>query len=226
MEKLLQEIKEDIEFIYKVDPIFENVTDCMINDKTYNLLIKKRKFVIDNCENEGLISRVLLYELEEENGISVYFSDKFKKRFKKYDPRKIGIKRENFPLIRAMIEEMDHLVFTCYLSQEEREIKHFDMELQANVTKYVLGSSMFSLKQGTFPNLSVESRPVLKNLLFYLDFLIEDPKAKSNYERAAVVGRAYSHHLDKIDSCFKRLSTLREFYRMDPDVKKMHIMQL
>ena len=84
-----------------------------------------------------------------------------------------------------------------------------------------LGGGALKLSQFLKKHSAVKSLYVID--VFDLDFDHLKDEVREMYEYAEVLGRAYSNHLDKIKGEYRKMQTLREFYRMDPNSKVRYI---
>jgi len=202
-------VKTIIEKSYRIESEIDDVNDYLINDALYD----HYKDSIVAKVNYSDDAQVIVFNEDETTFLGIYFSDDFRQRFEKNNPRSNGISSDNIDLLRIVIEEVDHLIKLEYHINNERQVSLLELELQANVTKYLGLVAMIAIQEGTFPHIRESLKRDLKDYLFNVGYAEEDPEVKKRYELADVMGRAFVESLDDIRDTYTRAHELRSFYR-------------
>ena len=209
MHLLVNRVKTIIEKSYRIETEIDDVNDYIINDALYD----HYKDDIVAKVNYSDDAQVIVFSEGEDDFLGLYFSDDFRQRFEKDNPRRKGITSDNVDLLRILIEEVDHLLKLEYHINHERQVSLLELELQANVTKYLGLVAMIAIQEGTFPKSRESLKLGLRDYLFNIDYAEEDLEVRRRYELADHLGRAFIETLDDITDTYARTQELRTFYR-------------
>jgi len=216
---LIKELQKKIEKTYALDTGITNIEQYIIGDKGYEEFYANEE--IRTVVNSHSGARVLLREAEDALKVSIYYPDALIRKLEDNDPR-LGIHDENIDLCASFIEELDHFLFIAQNYKSNRPFSLLELELQANVTKYLVLKYFIALQNRSL-RLSKFDREYIRHHLFYKrKFDIEDTLERKRYEDAGKFGMMYTEQIDLL-SHEERLRDLRQFSRMTCPSKIRHI---
>lgn len=215
MQILLNNIKRIIENCYKIDSGIDDVNRFLVKEDTYKRLEDQIITKVDYNDD----ARVFLVEDGEDIKLGLYFSEDFKKRFEENNPRVKGISDSNLNLFSILVEEVDHFVMLAYSAHNEKPVSLLELELQANITKYLVLRALVALQQNTFPKIRPHAVQSLKELVFECKYDEQDPDIQFRYENAARLAKAFISYFESIKNPYRKTTKLREFYRLSPQSK-------
>lgn len=189
-----------------------------------------RDFVIsENCpifeEGEGALRRRMAEKLllvQEENNLDValYLDASVVERLERIDPQRY-LGRRNLEDFCTVLEGISHFLYIVYNASRDRSITLLEMELQAEVDKYV-GARLLLDHQG-----STQRRRYLLQNLFENFALLEglDQAEQQRYVNANRFAVQYCYQLDRRYSVADAhyLGELRSFYRANQPRKLSRI---
>jgi len=216
---LIKELQKKIEKTYALDTGITNIEQYIIGDKGYEEFYAKEE--IRTVVNSHSGARVLLRDAGDTLKVSIYYPDSLIRELEDNDPR-LGIHDENIDLCASFIEELDHFLFIAQNYKSNRPFSLLELELQANVTKYLVLKYFIALQSRSL-KLSKFDREYIRHHLFYKrKFDIEDTLERKRYEDAGKFGMMYTEQIDRL-SHEERLRDLRRFSRMTCPSKIKHI---
>ncbi len=216
---LIKELQRKIEKTYVLDTGITNIEQYIVGDRGYKEFYAKEK--IRTVVNSHSGARVLIRDTGDTLKVSIYYPDALIRELEDNDPR-LGIHDENIDLCASFVEELDHFLFIAQNYKLNRPFSLFELELQANVTKYLVIKYFIALQKKSL-KLSKFDREYVRHHLFYKrKFDIEDTSEKKRYEDAGKFGMMYTNHIDLL-SHEERLRDLRQFSRMSCPSKIRHI---
>jgi len=215
---MLTSIQQEIENIYQIKCSF-SVDDFLLDEKERSKYSKKFSWL--NNSDETLLIR------QNENSIDVGLL---------LDPKLLDWSRnlnwreiknpigtndcspsKLFNKLGSLVEGVSHFVYFLWKAEREQSLTQLELELQAEIDKFLLFSQTIHPKH-------------LGNLI---DSLYEEsewiptlsPEEKSRYETSAKLAFKYCHHLRKTyfhsDQTHAIYSEIRAFYRMS-QTEKIH----
>ena len=216
---LIKELQKKIEKTYALDTGITNIEQYIIGDKGYEEFYAKEE--IRTVVNSHSGARVLLRDAGDTLKVSIYYPDSLIRELEDNDPR-LGIHDENIDLCASFIEELDHFLFIAQNYKSNRPFSLLELELQANVTKYLVLKYFIALQSRSL-KLSKFDREYIRHHLFYKrQFDVEDTTERKRYEDAGKFGMMYTEQIDRL-SHEERLRDLRRFSRMTCPSKIKHI---
>jgi hypothetical protein len=140
----------------------------------------------------------------------IYYPDELIETLERQPPQH-GLCEDNVDAFSTLVEELDHLLLIVLRRRQARSVSLFELELQANVTKYLVLSRFLAAGR---PRLAASERAWLRHHLFEKGrFVDDDPEIIERYTQAARCGVKF---LDRLpDSPRKRLRLLRRFHDAD-----------
>ena len=216
---LIKELQKKIEKTYALDTGITNIEQYIIGDKGYEEFYAKEE--IRTVVNSHSGAKVLLRNAGDTLKVSIYYPDALIRELEDNDPR-LGIHDENIDLCASFVEELDHFLFIAQNYKSNRPFSLLELELQANVTKYLVLKYFIALQSRSL-KLSKFDREYIRHHLFYKrQFDVEDTTERKRYEDAGKFGMIYTEQIDLL-SHEERLRDLRRFSRMTCPSKIKHI---
>jgi hypothetical protein len=216
---LINELQKKIEKTYALDTGITNIEQYIIGDKGYEEFYAKEKIRTVVHSQSG--ARVLIRDAGDALKVSIYYPDALIRELEDNDPR-LGIHDENIDLCASFVEELDHFLFIARNYKLNRPFSLLELELQANVTKYLVLKYFVALQNRSL-KLSEFDREYIRHHLFYKrNFDIENISERKRYEDAGKFGMIYTKQIDLL-SHEERLRDLRRFSRMTCPSKIKHI---
>ena len=216
---LIKELQKKIEKTYALDTGITNIEQYIIGDKGYEEFYANEE--IRTVVNSRSGARVLIRDAGDTLKVSIYYPDALIRELENNDPR-LGIHDDNIDLCASFVEELDHFLFIAQNYKSNRPFSLLELELQANVTKYLVLKYFVALQNRSL-KLSKFDREYIRHHLFYKrKFDVEDPSERKRYEDAGKFGMMYTKHIDHL-SHEERLRDLRQFSRMTCPSKIRHI---
>ena len=216
---LIKELQKKIEKTYALDTGITNIEQYIIGDKGYEEFYAKEE--IRTVVNSHSGARVLLRDAGDTLKVSIYYPEALIRELEDNDPR-LGIHDENIDLCASFVEELDHFLFIAQNYKSNRPFSLLELELQANVTKYLVLKYFIALQSRSL-KLSKFDREYIRHHLFYKrQFDVEDTTERKRYEDAGKFGMMYTEQIDLL-SHEERLRDLRRFSRMTCPSKIRHI---
>ncbi|MBD3248856.1 hypothetical protein GF336_02310 [Candidatus Woesearchaeota archaeon] len=203
--QLLNNIKNMIETCYKVDSGIDDISDFIIGDDKLDNL---KPLAINKVDTYSGEASVLSNFDVEKPLLSIYLSDPLQKRI-----RQRPLKLED---IETVSEEIDHAVFIAYSLDYKKPMSLMEIELQGNITKYLMMKAVVAGEEGTFPGIRKSLERQIYNNIFRARFNEKDPEINQRYENAKKLARGFIDKFKKIDEPYERKTALREFYRLSP----------
>ncbi len=217
---MLEELQRKIEKTYALDTGITNIEQFVVGNIGYTKFYEKEEIrtVINNNHSW---SRVFIRDVGETLKVSIYYPDNLIRILENNDPR-LGIHDNNIDACATFVEELDHFLFIVQNFKSNRPFSLLELELQANVTKYLVLKYFVAL-QNKSVRLANSDREYIRHHLFYKrKYNIEDISERKRYEDARVFGLIYTKYIDLL-SHEDRLRDLRQFSRMTCTSKIRHI---
>ncbi len=197
--ELAVHVQRRLESLYDLDPEAP-VTDFLIPDD-------------EAVSLPGGGSRTLVTQEGDEVSLGVVFEKAVGEHLTRADPR-VHLDASNLGSFSTLTEEVSHFLFLLYRARRERPVTQLELELQAEVDKYLTAAFFLGLQ-----NEGAVSRH-LRHLLFRSYHLIEglSPERAERYRAASRLADRYCGHLERQFLRRSRVSDLareaRRFYRL------------
>jgi hypothetical protein len=136
-------------------------------------------------------SRTLVKEDGGEISVGVVFDEATARRLRARDPR-VRLDADNLGPFATATEEVSHFVYVMFCADAERSVTQLELELQAEVDKYLTAVSYFSLQhEGAVA-------PGLREALFRRYHLVEGltPERAERYHAASRLADRYCGWLE------------------------------
>jgi hypothetical protein len=201
-------------------PLLERV--CGLIERTYQLgagLPDPAPFVIGDAGIACLYGipperrrpMLLVRSSRDAHHIRVYYPDRLIENLERHDPSR-GLSRHNLRDFVAFVEEIDHLLVLVACIRRGRKVPAVELELHANVTKFLVASLFLARTVGT-TRLTGEQKSALRwELLERGDYGSEDPELRQRYLDARRHAIRFLGRLESLDPA-DRPSLLRRFSR-------------
>ena len=197
--ELAVDVQRRLEAFYALDPVAP-VTDYLIPPSEVAHL-------------PGGGSRTLVAQEGDEVSVGVVLDEATGAHLERADPRQ-RLDSSNLGSFSTLAEEVSHFLYLLFRARFERPVTQLELELQAEVDKYL--SALFLLSLQNEGAVSME----LRRLLFDLYRLVEGLSAESaaRYHEASRLARRYCGWLDSRFLRSRRLGELareaRRFWRL------------
>jgi len=220
---LINELQRKIEKTYALETGITNIEKFIIGDKGYKefYLHEQIRTVIHN-NSSG--SRVFIRDVGDILKVSIYYPDKLIKVLEENDPR-TGLHDDNIDECASFVEELDHFLFIAQNFKQNRPFSLLELELQANVTKYLVLKYFIALQNQSIRLREFDKEYLRYHLFYKRKYDVDDPSERKRYEDAKVLGISYTRHIDFL-SQEGRLRDLRQFSRMSCPSKIKHILSM
>lgn len=208
--KLINKIQSHIHAIYGIN-VGEEAADYLIGESELSSLlpanqrtiIPRELFLVNPCPQEDTLE------------IALFFDENLKKNLTENDPL-TNLNGENISDFCTVIEGVSHFVYYLHKASLEHDITELEMELQAEIDKFVLLSF--------FAEASHHEKHKILDLLFEDYFLVQDlkPEQAERYETATQLARKYCYELLKRFKSTNPAELIREirlFYPLRQDQK-------
>jgi hypothetical protein len=198
---LINELQRKIEKTYALDTGITNIEQYIIGDKGYKEFYAKEEIVTVVKSHSG--AKVLIRDAGDTLKVSIYYPDE---------------------LIRELEdnEELDHFLFIAQNYKQHRPFSLLELELQANVTKYLILKYFVALQNKSLKLSKFDKEYIRYHLFYKRKYDIEDASERKRYEDAGKFGMIYTKYIDLL-SQEDRLRDLRQFSRMTCPSKIRHI---
>ncbi len=204
---LLEAIRGLIERTYAMRSGLAEIGPFVIGDQGLRTLYEAREVADIGTATEG--AKTLVRETADGVAACVYFPDEMIRQLEAYPPTR-GLGEENLDAFAAFVEEIDHLLVIAERSLGRRPVSLFELELHADVSKYMVLARFLAGRPGT---LDERHRIWLRRRLFDSSRVDDDdPSSRERYRDAS---RWAVRMLDGLDALEprRRLGFLRRFHR-------------
>ncbi len=214
---MLSLVQRGLERMYRIDTSLD-VTDFVIDARTRDALKVAR------APREQL----LVAERDGELELGLFVDEKALANLARNDPRERldGANLQDFLLT---VEGVSHFVYVAWRAQQERPVSALELELQAEVDKYV--TCLLTLLTQTAPHQAGGLRAGLRDRLF-CRFELEPDLDGEERDRYLVANSNAKSYAKSLDARFvargglaDMLDELRRFYRLGVNDKIAHIAQ-
>ena len=216
---LIKELQRKIEKTYALNTGITNIEQYIIGDKGYEEFYAKEK--IRTVVNSHSGAKVLIRDAGETLKVSIYYPDELIRELESNDPR-LSLHDGNVDLCASFVEELDHFLFIAQNYKQNRPFSLLELELQANVTKYLVLKYFIALQNKSVKLSNFDKEYIRYHLFYKRKYDIEDTSERKRYEDAVKFGMMYTKHIDLLPQ-EDRLRDLRQFSRMTCPSKIRHI---
>ncbi len=215
---LLNKLQTHLEFIYEIQTQ-HRVHDFVTHDA--NLAS-----ILDTSDNPRDLPEKLLIRQDGENlDVALYLDEQIVRRLEKLDPT-AQLNNENIHDFWVALEGISHFVYLTYNAEYQRAVSLFELELQAEVDKYILSAYLLG-RQGN----SVIPESLHYHLYHNADF---DQRLRQHELQRYYMANELAGKFSAFIACCirKRIAsseianTLRRFYRLSHHQKIRNIIQL
>ena len=216
---LIKELQRKIEKTYALNTGITNIEQYIIGDKGYEEFYAKEKIRMVVNSHSG--AKVLIRDAGETLKVSIYYPDELIRELESNDPR-LSLHDGNVDLCASFVEELDHFLFIAQNYKQNRPFSLLELELQANVTKYLVLKYFIALQNKSIKLSKFDKEYIRYHLFYKRKYDIEDTSERKRYEDAVKFGMMYTKHIDLLPQ-EDRLRDLRQFSRMTCPSKIRHI---
>lgn len=202
---VLERLQRGLERMYRIDTQLA-IRDFVIGDEARQLLGVQR----------SPREQLLVSEREGDLELGVFVDDTVLTNLSRHDPGE-RLHEGNFGDFLLAVEGVSHFVYVAWCARAERQVSALELELQAEVDKYVTCLLMLGLEP--------QRSGVLRRRL-YREFAFEedlDDDERNRYQAANENAHRYSASLERRYVRGRRvtdmLRELRRFYRMSLPAK-------
>ncbi|ODS31898.1 MAG: hypothetical protein SCARUB_02978 [Candidatus Scalindua rubra] len=216
---LIKELQRKIEKTYALDTGITNIEQYIIGDRGYRELYAKEE--IRTVVNSHSGAKVFIRDAGHALKVNIYYPDELIRELENNDPR-LGLHDDNIDVCASFIEELDHFLFIAQNYKLNRPFSLLELELQANVTKYLVLKYFIALQNKSIKLSKFDKEYIRYHLFYKRKYDIEDTSERKRYEDAGTFGMLYTKYIDLLPQ-EDRLRDLRQFSRMTCPSKIRHI---
>ena len=161
-------------------------------------------------------ARVLVHDNPDGLAAHIYYPDLLIRRLEEAPPMQ-GLCDRNVDDFATFVEELDHFLFLAERVRLKRPVSLLELELQANVTKYLVCALFLAGSGGRRPRggamlAEEERRWLLYHLFEKIEFAEPDPLVRARYRDALRFARRFLDRLDRLPLASDRVARLRAFH--------------
>jgi hypothetical protein len=198
---LLHQLAGLIERTYDIAPGIEDYASYVIGDDGY-----RRRWMAQLEAVEPHSARMLVRENGRDLHAAIYYPNELICELEQ-EPPQHGLSEKNVDAFATFVEELDHLLLLAWRRLQRRPVSQFELELQANVTKYLVLQRFLSANG----RLDESKRQWLHHHLFEkAEFSDENVKIRRRYEEASRSAVKFLRTLPVLAT--SRIRLLRRFY--------------
>jgi hypothetical protein len=207
---LLETLQGLLERTYRMRTGVRDVGRFVIGDAGYRRLYRETR-VRTAAASDGSGAKTLIRETAQGVRACVYLPDRLVRTLESYPPQH-GLCELNVDPFATLVEELDHLLVIAERARDERETSLFELELHANVSKYLVLSRFLA---GRFREpLPTPRKLWLRHHLFEkVEYCDEDPGVRERYREAAHYAVGLIDGLAPMQP-EERVEALRDFHRL------------
>jgi hypothetical protein len=187
------------------------VNDFLITDRWLATVLGGQQRPVDE--------ELLIQEGDGEAAVSLYLAEELVARLEANDPVET-LSSDNLADFWTAFEGVSHFVYFAYKTSQDRSVTRLEMELQAEVDKFITTALLLRQQDGRLPD-------GLHRWLFDLPRLADDLDAEQaeRYERANHYAARYCRRIwpQLVNDSQGLTRELRRFYRLPRENKIGHI---
>jgi len=215
---LLNKLQTHLEHIYEIQSQ-HRVHDFVIHDA---MLAAQ----LDNSDNPRELPEKLLIHQDGDNiDVALYLDEQLIQRLEHLDPT-AQLTDDNIHDFWVALEGISHFVYFTYNAEYERSVSLFELELQAEVDKYILSAYLLG-QQGS------EAMPESLHYHLYRNAAFDQRLQPHEFQRYYQANELAGKFTAFIAYCInhriaspKIANTLRRFYRLSHHQKIRNILQI
>jgi hypothetical protein len=165
--------------------------------------------------------KLLIAEAEGEAEVALYLEHELLERLGRHDPL-VRLDADNLADFWSALEGVSHFVYYAYNAEREKSVTLFELELQAEVDKFVATTALLATQSGRAPR-------GLHGWLFDLPVL-DERLNEAERERYRLANRYAGKYCRRLVEALRRgpgeegvQRELRRFYRLSQSSKLSHI---
>lgn len=193
---------------YRVRGVPDELSPFVIGDRGLARLYRSDPRVREVEDSFGCGAKTLVRDTPAGVAACIYFPDEMIRRLEHYPPQR-GLNPWNFDAFATFVEEIDHLVVLAARESAHRPVSLFELELHANVSKYLVVGRFLAGGRPVDPGQRVE---LMRRLFDEEHFDRSDAEAFARYRGAARWAVRLLNALTQ-RSPRERLECLRAFHR-------------
>jgi len=223
---LLERLQGIIERSYAMHTGIREVGKFVVGDAGYRRLYSKADILqrVSSGDAAEPLPRLLLRASgpgAEALRAVIYYPDALVRRLEAHPPTR-GLDERNIDDFAAFVEELDHLLCVAQRVREGIPFSLLELELHANVTKYLAAELFLSLTRGVGWMGEAERSWLRYHLFDKRDFVEADSEVRSRYRDAARYGWRFLAGIEGLPAG-RRLAALREFHHRTHHQKLAHL---
>jgi hypothetical protein len=192
-----------------------DIAEFVIGDRGYRRLYASRTIHRSAASPYGAGAQTLVRQTESDVLACIYFPDAMIRHLEANPPQR-GLNADNTAPFATFVEEIDHLLLIAECASLRRGVSLFEMELHANVSKYLVLSRFLAGKRN---RLAPQQRIWLRDQLFDKNqFHDADAGVRERYRDAAHWAARFVGCLALLEPA-ARLEALRRFHAADSRTK-------
>lgn len=205
---LLERLKSLLERTYDMPAVVADIGPFVVGDHGY------RRFYGGTLQSPfagsaDLGARTLIRETGAGIRLAIYYPDALIRCLETHPPER-GVRESNVDAFATLIEELDHFLVLAERAVQRRPLSLFELELHANVSKYLVLSRFAAGRMGS---LGDSRRAWLRYHLFDKAGSCDgDPRVRERYRDAARWARRFLDAIGPL-SPVRRIEVLRRFHR-------------
>ena len=207
-----------------IQDLLQRIYDVAIPQSVEDFLVTDR-IVADHLDSANASSRcderLLVAEEGADLSLSLFIDEQLLQRLTEDDPNTC-LHDDNLSNFCVALEGVSHFLYLVHHAHEQRPVTLLELELQAEVDKYVGVCSTLDL-QGAAP----APRNLLRRLFSEVSFDQQlDAQALARYKGANAFAQRYCEHLEQTylaKSPLALIQELRQFYQLTQAQKLRHI---
>lgn len=211
---MLDRIQHKLEGIYEVQAGLD-VHDFLVTDHGFISYMDATHNLRSSPE------KLLVHQADSDLHVSLYIKQEVMELLEQDNPLD-GLNSENVNAYLIALEGVSHFIYLAWNASHDREISLFELELQAEVDKYIFTMILLANQQDSSLQEGLMSRLFLQHS--YASDM--DSEEQKRYERANYYAYHYCKALHHNCIANQRLSffnDLRRFYRLTSHHKINHI---
>ncbi len=220
-ESLLERLKRLLERTYGMPEMVDDIGRFVVGDRGYRQLYEGGAAVRAGAST-GSGAKTLIRETDDGVRLSIYYPDALIRCLEANPPER-GVRECNVDAFATLIEELDHFLCIAERAVHARELSLFELELHANVSKYLVLARFMAGRAGAIGH---RRRTWLRHHLLDKEaFCDDDPEVRGRDRDAAHWAGRFLDAFGGVERG-QRLAILRRFHRAGTAGKLELIQQL
>lgn len=212
---MLDKLQQQLEQTYEVDTRLQ-VSQFLITDPE----LAEQYDTSKNARTTN--EKLLVCQNDDSLDVALYLNDAVVKHLEQHDPLE-SLHEGNLHEFWIALEGISHFIYLAWNAQYDREISLFELELQAEVDKFIMAILLFAQQQDL-----QHPRQILTKLFIKLQF--DSALKKNELMRYAMANQYAYRYCEKLltlvagqhnEQCL--YNEIRRFYRLTHQYKLRHI---